>query len=167
MKKIGIFYGSNTGVTEKIAYRIADALGVSDNDVYDVGQTAPSAVGGYDLLVLGTSTWGPGEMADPWADFIDGLEALDLSGKEAALFGVGDESFSDTFCSGVGELHDRLIKTGVKFIAPYDFVGFDFDRSSAVGDNEVEACGLLLDEINHADLTDGRISGWARKVLAG
>lgn len=166
MKKTGIFYGTTTGVTREIAHRIAKALGVAEGDIYDVAQTAPSAVGAYEVLVLGTSSWGTGEFSDSWADFIDGLEELELAGKEAALFGVGDESFTDTFCSGIGRLHDRLAKTGVRFIAPYDFVGFDFDHSDAVGEDAVEAYGLLLDETNHADMTDSRIAGWAKRVLA-
>lgn len=166
MNKTGIFYGSNTGTTRNIAYRIAGALGVDVADVHDVAKTAPSAVAGYDVLVLGTSTWGSGELESDWYDFLDGVEELDLRGKEAALFGCGDESMADTFNSAVGELHRRLVKTGVRFIAPYDVVGYHFERSEAVGDNQVEACGLLLDEVNHPELTDKRIAGWVARIKA-
>ena len=41
MKKIGIFYGSATGTTEKVARRIAALLSVPDEDIHDVGATAP------------------------------------------------------------------------------------------------------------------------------
>ena len=57
MKKIGIFYGSTTGTTENIARKLAALLSVDSADVHDVAKTAPSAVGRYDILVLGTSTW--------------------------------------------------------------------------------------------------------------
>ncbi len=166
MKKTGVFYGSNTGTTRNIAYRIAKALGVDAADVHDVAQTAPSAVGGYDVLVLGTSTWRDGEPEDDWYDFLDGLDELDLRGKEAALFGCGDETMSESFNSGVGRLRKRLEKTGIRFIAPYNVTGYHFDRSDAIGENEVEACGLLLDEVNHPELTDARIAGWAETVKA-
>ena len=112
MKKIGIFYGSATGTTQNVSMRIAKMLNIADSDVHDVGKTLPSAVGGYDILVLGTSTWGSGELEDDWFDFLDGIEVLDLRGKEIALFGCGDETMSDTFCSAVGILHDRLSGTG-------------------------------------------------------
>ena len=102
MKKIGIFYGSATGTTEKVARRIAALLSVPDEDIHDVGATAPSAIAPYDILVMGSSTWGSGEMETDWYDFTDALEVLDLKGKKAALFGCGDQTMEDTFCSGVG-----------------------------------------------------------------
>ena len=117
MKKFGIFYGSSTGTTEQIAKRIGQLLGVDEADIHDVANTAPDKVNDYDVLILGTSTWGSGDLEDDWYDFLDGLQALDLKGKKAALFGCGDETMSDTFCSGVGELYERLKPTGIEFIA--------------------------------------------------
>lgn len=164
MKKIGIFYGSMTGTTQQVAERIAKLLGVAEADVHDVGKTAPSAVSDYDILVLGTSTWGSGELEDDWFDFAAGLESLDLKDKEIALFGCGDETMTDTFCSAVGELHDRLVPTGAKFIAPYDTIGYTFEESKAKPDGALEAYGLLLDEVNHPELTAPRLAGWTTLV---
>lgn len=164
MKKIGIFYGSTTGTTKKIAGDIARVLGVGEEDVHDVASASPSEVGKYDILVLGTSTWGSGELQDDWYDFIAGLSVLDLRGKKVALFGCGDETMSDTFCSAVGEIHDRLKDTGAEFIAPYNVVGYHFDHSDAIPENDVEAEGLLLDEVNHPELTAARIAGWATLI---
>lgn len=164
MKKIGIFYGSTTGTTEKIAHDIARVLGVADADVHDVATTEPARVGDYDILVLGSSTWGDGEMQDSWYDFIAGLSVIDLRGKKVAIFGCGDETMSDTFCSAVGEIHDRLMDTGAGFIAPYDVVGYHFNHSAAIPENHVEAEGLLLDEVNHPELTPARIAGWATLI---
>lgn len=164
MKKIGIFYGSATGTTEKVARRIAKLLSVSEEDIHDVGNTAPSAVAPYDILVMGSSTWGSGEMETVWYDFTDGLEALDLKGKKGALFGCGDQTMEDTFCSGVGELYDRLRPTGIEFIAPYDTIGYSFEHSKAVPENAVDAVGLLLDEVNLPELTETRLRGWTAIV---
>lgn len=50
MKKIGVFYGSETGTTADVARRIARKLEVGDEDVFDVADTAPSNAGDYDLL---------------------------------------------------------------------------------------------------------------------
>lgn len=165
MKKIGIFYGSATGTTAKIAERIASMLGVEQKDVFDVADTAPSSVGNYELLVLGTSTWGDGEMEDDWFDFIAALEEMDLRGKKIALFGCGDETMDDSFCSGVGELYERLQKTGADFIAPYDTIGYTFSTSKAKPAESLEAVGLLLDEVNHPELTAPRLAGWTGRVL--
>ena len=90
MKPTAIFYGSTTGQTRDAAFKIADKLGIAPADVYDVAKTAPSETGNYTNLILGSSTWGDGDLEDNWYDFIDGLEALDLKGKTIALFGCGD-----------------------------------------------------------------------------
>lgn len=164
MKKTGIFYGSITGTTEKIAHRIGELLGVDEKDIHNVAEVAPSAVAPYDLLVCGTSTWGDGNVEEDWYDFLDGAESLDLSSKEVALFGCGDETMEDTFCSGVGKLYHRLAETGAKFIGAYDTIGYRFNHSEAIPDNHVDAVGLLLDEVNHPELTETRLRGWTNLI---
>lgn len=76
MKKIGIFYGSSTGVTAEVAQEIAKKFGVADADVHNVAKSAPSDVAPYDVLILGSSTWGAGELQDDWYDFLTGLKCL-------------------------------------------------------------------------------------------
>ena len=61
MKTIGIFYGSSTGTTEDIAKRIAAKLGVDASNLYDVAKASPSDLAGYEVLILGSSTWGTGD----------------------------------------------------------------------------------------------------------
>ena len=41
MKKIGIFYGSNTGMTAEVADEIAALLGVAKDDIHNVAKSAP------------------------------------------------------------------------------------------------------------------------------
>ena len=81
-----------------------------------------------------------------------------------ALFGCGDESMTDTFCSGVGELYARLQATGARFIAPFNTIGYSFEHSKAKPDDALEAVGLLLDEVNHPELTDERIKAWTELI---
>ncbi len=162
MKKIGIFYGSNTGTTQDVAGEIGKLLDVAPSDIHDVADSSPSMTGDYDVLLLGTSTWGSGELQDDWSDFIAGLEVLDLSGKKIALFGCGDESMSDTFCNAVGELYRRLQQTGAVFIGSYPVSCYTFDESSAVSGGV--GVGLLLDNVNHSDLSSDRIKGWVGEI---
>lgn len=159
MKKTGIFYGSTTGTTEDVARRIARRLGVAETDIHDVASAAPSDVEPYDLLVLGTSTWGAGDLQDDWEDFADGLSQLSLKDKKIALFGCGDETMSDTFCNGVGTLYERLSDTGAEFVGAFPDVAYHFDESKA-DRGEGIAVGLLIDEVNHPELTDARITEW-------
>ena len=117
MKKTGIFYGSSTGTTEAVAKLIASKLGIAAEDVHDAGKLTAELAGSYDVLILGTSTWGYGELQDDWNNAIETLKNMDLSGKTVALFGCGDsESYSDTFCDGMGILYEDLKDSNCKFI---------------------------------------------------
>lgn len=161
--KTGIFYGSTTGTTAEIAGRIAKAMGVADTDVHDVAKSSPSALADYDLLVLGSSTWGSGDLQDDWYDFLDGAEALDLKGKKIAIFGEGDETMSDTFCGAMAEIRRRLADTGAEFIGEYPAGVYSFsDSASLLPDGNM--VGLALDNVNHPDLTDARIAEWVKSL---
>lgn len=162
MKNIGIYFGSTTGTTEKVAQKIAEALGVSAEDLHDVAKTSPSDVGNYKVLIFGTSTWGDGELQDDMADFIDGVKVLDLKDKKIAVFGCGDESMSETFCDGVGILYDDLARTGAKMIGSFNDNGYSYEHSDAVKDGVAE--GLIIDNVNHEDLTDSKIKSWTDEI---
>lgn len=162
MKKIGIFYGSSTGATEDVAHRLAKLLNISEDNVFDVAKAKPSDVAPYDLLLLGSSTWGSGDLQDDWYDFLAGLEELDLKGKYIALFGCGDETMSDTFNGAIGIIYEKLQKTGATFIGSYEASEYTFDESPAFIDGQF--VGLLLDEVNHSDITDERLKGWVEKL---
>lgn len=162
MKNIGIFYGSTTGYTADVANRIAKALGVEMKDVHDVANTEPSKLGDYDIILLGSSTWGNGDMQENWEDFIQGAQSMYLKGKKIAVFGCGDENMTDTFCNAVGEIYRRMQGTEATFIAPFNTDGYDFSASEAIVDGK--CVGLVLDEVNHADLTDTRIAEWVKEI---
>lgn len=162
MKKTGIFYGSTTGTCREIAIKIADRLGVDPLDIHDVVATAPSKVGDYDVLILGASTWGAGDLQEDMATFIDGIASLDLRDKEVAIFGSGDDTMSDTFCNSVGEIYRRLHDAHPMFIAPFNNDGYQYTHS----DSDVHGMivGLCIDNVNHADDTDARIDAWCEKI---
>jgi flavodoxin I len=164
MKKAGIFYGSSSGTTEDIAQRIARLLGVEAADIYNVSDAAASAVEPYEVLILGTSTWGAGDLQDDWEGFLPKLKKANLAGKAIALFGTGDSSsFSDTFCDGIGIIYEQLkAATGASFIGAVPTDNYTFDDSVAVVDGSF--VGLPLDEINESNLTDKRIAQWVEQL---
>lgn len=164
MKKIGIFYGSSTGYTADVANRIAKALGVDSADVYNVTDVAPSKLGDYEVILLGSSTWGDGDVQSDVEDFVDGASALDLSGKKIALFGCGDETMSQTFGNALAGIYDAMKDTGAEFIAPFNTDGYDYEESRSVNDGV--SIGLIIDDVNHPDLTDEKIAAWTDEVKA-
>lgn len=162
MKKTGIFYASATGTTADIARRIAKALGVADADIHDVADTAPDRFGEYDTIIIGSSTYGSGDLEDDMADFLDGASALALKGMKIAVFGCGDETMSDTFCNAVGTIYKRLEGTGATMIGEFPPTGYTFEASSAA--DGATMVGLVIDEVNHPELTDKRIAQWLEQI---
>lgn len=164
MKKTGIFFGSTTGVTESIAEQIASKLGIASSDVYNVGSTEASTIASYEALILGSSTWGTGDMQNDWYDFLDKITDYDLNDKTVALFGCGDgASFGDTFCDAVGTIYEKLQDTGCSFVGSVRTEGYQYDASTAEV-NKGEFVGLLIDENNQAEQTESRIEAWTEEL---
>lgn len=165
MKKTGIFYGSTTGTTESVARLIADKLGIAPADVHEVTQLDTALAESYDALILGTSTWGDGELQDDWYDGLKVLQGAHLSGKIVALFGCGDsESYSDTFCDAMGLLYEGLKDSGCTFVGAVDDSDYTYSASVAAADGKF--VGLALDDVNESDRTDDRVSAWAAQLQA-
>lgn len=161
--KIGIFYGSTTGTTADVARMIAEKAGVQAADVHDVADTAPSVLGDYDLIFVGSSTWGAGDVQDDMASFLDGVKSLSLRGHSVAVFGCGDDTMRDTFCNAVGEIYKCFESTGARMTGHFNALGYDYEETGAqIGD---EIVGLVLDQNNHQDLTQKRVDEWVAKVM--
>lgn len=160
MKKTCIFYGSSTGTCEDLANRIAEKMDVATSDVISADKLTAELVNNYELLILGTSTWGDGELQDDWYDAIKTLQSADLKDKFIALFGCGDsESYADTFCDGMGILYEDLKDSGCTFIGnKVSTKGYSYSSSVAVINDSF--VGLALDEVNESDKTDERIEAW-------
>ena len=156
MSKTIVVYGSTTGTCESIAQTIGDQLGA---EVINVSDLTANQLAEADNIVLGTSTWGAGELQDDWYDGINVVKSANLSGKRVALFGCGDSaSYSDTFCGGMKELYDAAVAAGATVVGAVPTDGYTFDDSDAVVDGQF--VGLALDDVNEDDKTSERISAW-------
>ena len=165
MKKTGVFYGSTTGTTESVANLIAKKLGVAPADVHDVSKMNADMVGAYEVLILGTSTWGDGELQADWNDGIKVLKGMDLKDKIIALFGCGDsESYGDTFCDGMGILYEDLKGSGCRFIGAVPDTDYTYSSSVSVIDGNF--VGLAIDEMNESGKTEERVTAWIGLIKA-
>ena len=159
MSKTVVVYGSSTGTCEAIAEKIGTKLGAEVVNVQDLDDDVLAA----DNILLGTSTWGAGELQDDWYDGLDVIKGADLSGKTVAIFGCGHStSYSDTFCGAMKELYHAAKAAGANVIGEVSTEGYTFDDSDAVVDGQF--VGLALDDINEDDKTDGRIDGWIAQL---
>lgn len=165
MKKTAIFYGSSSGTTEDVAKRIATKLGIESSDIYNVDSANVDNVAPYEVLILGSSTWGIGDLQDDWEGFLPKLKKTDLAGKTVAIFGTGDSSsYSNSFCDAIGTIYNELYSSGCSFCGAVPVDGYTFDDSIAVVDGKF--VGLPIDEVNEDNETDTRINTWAAQLKA-
>ena len=162
MKKTIVVFGSSTGTCEGIAGDIAAKLGV---DAINVSDFTADVIAENDNLILGTSTWGAGEVQDDWYDGLNVIKGADLTGKTVALFGCGDSSsYSDTFCGGMAEIYNAVKEKGASVVGAVDDSDYSYDDSEAV--IEGKFVGLALDNDNEEGKTAGRIDAWIKSIEA-
>jgi flavodoxin I len=174
MAKLGIFFGTDTGSTRKIAKQIQKQLGdeIAAKPL-NINRADAAAFDQYDYLILGTPTLGEGSLPGlsvdcseaSWEEFLPNFAEMDWSGKTVALFGLGDQvNYTNEFVDGLGELYDYVANSGAKIVGFWPTEGYEFNASNAV-DGE-EFVGLVIDKDNQASLTDQRIAGWLEQLKA-
>ncbi len=168
MASIGIFVGSSGGTTQAAAEKLEELFEGSElinmeEDYDDLDQFDE-----FDVLLIGSSTWGQG---DPQRDWVDPLYEMDndepdLSGKKVAFFGAGDQdTHGEFFVSALGKMEAIFHKCGAKTgFGHWATDGYNYKFSDA--EKAGKFCGLPIDEINQADLTQERLIKWSEKVKA-
>ncbi|HTX89204.1 MAG TPA: flavodoxin [Bacteroidales bacterium] len=163
MSKIGIFYGSTTGNTEKVAGLIQKEFGPGNADLFNVDITERKEVEKYPYLIFGISTWGVSDLQDDFEDFMDVLEDIDYTGRKVALFGLGDQStYTESFVDAMGIVYDRLKNLGAKIVGLVSREGYSFEDSMALVNGKL--AGLALDEDFESHLTEERIRKWVNDL---
>jgi flavodoxin I len=117
MTRTIIVYGSTTGNTQTLAEKINDTLQKYNGNVelVEVTDINASDLIAYDLILLGCSTWGTGELQNDFVFFEDEMKEIDLTHKKAACFGPGDRGY-ELFCEAVNILENRLEECGAQII---------------------------------------------------
>jgi len=163
MAKIGIFVGTAGGTSMKVADALVEEFEIDEDDVInmeddfdDIDQMLE-----YDILFLGSSTWGQGDLHFSWVDTILEIEdeEIDFSGKTVAFFGAGDcKKHGEHFCSALGKLHKTFTNAGAKAIGFIPKDDYEYEFSLAQMDGKL--CGCAIDEHNEKEKTHNRIETW-------
>ena len=162
-KKIGLFYGTQTGNTETIAEAIQAQLGADNVELHDMADASLEEMNDYNFLIIGSPTWNIGELQADWESIYPELDDMDFSGKTVAYFGCGDQvGYADNFMDAAGILEAKITERGGKTIGFWSTDGYEFDASLAVRDGQF--VGLAIDEDNQSDLTDERIAAWVTQI---
>lgn len=175
MNKIGMFFGTETGTTRLIAKKMQKQLGddFCDKPV-NVNRITPDDMLKYDALILGTPSYGIGEIPgkgassgcfEPnWEEFLALLPAdVNFSGKRIAFFGLGaQERYADRFCSSLFALVEKFKGWGAEIVGDWPTDGYTYDHSAAEVDGRF--IGLLIDQRTQGMFTGERITTWLAQV---
>ena len=167
MKPIGLFYGSTNGATAAVAQQVADAFaerGVTV-ELFDIADYVLETMLDFDHLILGVSTWNTGQLQADWEAVFEELDELDLTDKQVALFGLGDQvGYPDTFLDALFFVADKVRERGATLVGRWPVDGYRFNQSWAVEDGWF--LGLAVDEDNQGSLTHGRVNDWVVQLMS-
>lgn len=164
--KIGLFYGTNTGVTEIIAEQLTDKL--KDNnfeiDIYDIADTPVDKMDEYETLIIATPTWNDGELQDDWEEAIEEYKAFTFDGKKVGFVGTGDqEAYCDNYLDAIGVMAKPVRESGGSIFGRWSSEGYNHTHSLGQDDDGMWV-GLALDNDNQEELTDERMDKWIEQI---
>lgn len=174
MSKIGMFFGTESGTTRLVAKKLFKHLGdaVCDKPV-NVNRISPADLMAYDALILGTPSYGEGEipgkavgcLESNWAEFLEQMPAdVRFDGKRIAFFGLGaQERYADRFASSLFALHQWFATRGATIVGEWPNEGYTFDHSAALVDGRF--IGLIIDQRTQSMHTEARLAAWAAQVV--
>jgi len=168
MAKIGIFFGTDSGNTRRIAKEIATILGpeVAANPINIRNATVEDLLN-YNTLILGIPTYGDGQVpglstgnqTESWEEFLPTLKGHDFNGKKVAIYGLGNQKgYPDEFIDAVYYLYEEFDICGATLIGGWPTDGYTFKKSKAIIDNQF--MGLALDQDNQRELTSDQVNTW-------
>lgn len=166
--EIGLFYGSTTGMTEDVAFKI-EALarenhGLTLTPINIIDLDDPRDMFHYKRIIIGMPTWNYGEYQDDWELVVDKIASVNLQGTVIALFGLGDQvGYPEYYLDAMGMLAEQLAAQGATFIGEWPTDGYQFESSKAVKNGKF--IGLALDEDSEPEKTDARLQAWLAQVL--
>lgn len=169
MTKVGIFFGTDTGNTRRVAKDISSLLGstVAAKPV-NIRNASVTDLLAYDVLIVGTPTYGDGQLpglstgnaTESWEEFLPKLAGQDFSGKKVAIYGLGNQkSYPNEFVDAMFYLYESFKQCNATIIGgEWSTEGYHFKGSKAVLDGSF--IGLVLDQENQKDLSSERLNTW-------
>jgi flavodoxin I len=106
---VAIVYASVSGNTKELAeelYQIFLTKSVQVS-IYNIEEFSASDLCHYHAVVIGTYTWGNGEIPKEMRKLYQAFESLNRKGIITAVFGTGDSCYP-MFCGAVDQFRDML-----------------------------------------------------------
>lgn len=171
MDKIGIFFGTDTGTTRLIAKKIAKLLGDIASKPLNVNRISIDDLLQYDALILGTPSYGEGQLPGietgvkdgSWEEFVPEFDGVDMTGKTVALYGLGNqEKYPERFADSLYKLYELFTFCGATIIGDWPIDDYHFEKSKSVVDGRF--VGLVVDNNSQGLLTEERLKRWVEGI---
>jgi len=168
MSKIAIFFGPEKGAVNRVADKVAEAIGTDKVEMVLVKNATHKDLEKNDKIIFGISTVGKESWQSTysnldWAKFLPEIGKARYEGKILAIFGLGDHvTYSTTFVDHIGLLAKELINNGAQLVGQVPTDDYEYDESEAVVDGKF--LGLPVDEDFEPELTDERIQNWIEQI---
>ncbi|QJC34186.1 flavodoxin FldA [Enterobacteriaceae endosymbiont of Donacia cinerea] len=164
MSKIGIFFGSDTGNTENVAFNIQKKLSKQISSVFNISEVEKQDIEKYNIILLGVPTWYYGEVQCDWENFLPILQKINFKNKYLGLFGCGDqEDYGEYFCDAIKVLYDIVKTNKAQIIGYWPTKGYYFNDTKSLK-NKKYFLGLTIDEDRQPELTNLRINTWTKQI---
>jgi flavodoxin I len=142
--KTAIIYFSRSGNTKMVADSIYERISREERvevEMHSVREFDPKDIHKYDGFIIGTYTWGDGEIPVQFDPLMKEIASSDIRGKLTGVFGTGDDTYPN-FCgavdtiSGVLNSKSRLMGKLKMLLNPKSEQ--DFERCRRFADRYVE-----------------------------
>ncbi len=163
MKKIGIFYGTTSGITAGIVDEIEFYLKGKEYQVYDVAEGVEE-MKNLENLILVSPTYGVGELQRDWEKTFEEFKGIDFTGKVVGIVGVGNQlAFGESYVGAMRKLYDVVSRKGATVVGFTSTEGYRYEETESVIDDKF--IGLALDESNQDNETPDRIKAWVEEIM--
>lgn len=107
--KLAIVYSSKTGNTEEVVELIRQLFLINKVDVtlFRIEEFQITDLINYEAVVIGTYTWGNGEIPQEMMELYRAFETQDVKKVLTGVVGTGDSGYSK-YCGAVDEFKDML-----------------------------------------------------------
>ncbi|WP_404328713.1 flavodoxin domain-containing protein [Mesobacillus maritimus] len=107
--KVAIVYASITGNTRELAEELYERFLAQqvEVDIYKIEEFPFSHLSHFDVIAIGTYTWGDGEIPEEMRGLYQAFESCGKKTIVTAVFGTGD-SFYPRYCGAVDLFRDML-----------------------------------------------------------
>ncbi len=141
-----LIYATNSGSTLEVCNYITTEFTQKGQEITqkEAREVDPHELNAYDLIILGSPTWGDGEIHESFIEFIKKFENITLPDKRFAVFGLGDSTY-EHFCAAADHLEEFVKKIqGKLIIESLKINNFYFNQQEELA----------------------KITEWSRKILA-